>query len=172
MFLTETQPNLPFSALGALMVLVIWAYKFGYKYFGIKNRKKPTRPQMTNEIKELLTCPISREIMHDPVTLIQSQQTFDRKQLCRWLLVDPSRCPLTNKDYGEKLQYIDNIGIRQILTMYLGDEAYQKYDDSSFRTHSMPPPLILAAWSNLMPRHCTIYGRMLFRIANGVAQGL
>ena len=91
------------------------------------------RPEMTDEIKELLKCPISHDIMRDPVTLVQSSQTFDRESLCNSLLKNPTRCPLTNKDYGEKLKYIDNVGIRQFLVMYLGGDAYQKYDDSSFR---------------------------------------
>jgi hypothetical protein len=64
--------------------------------------------------------------MRDPVTLVQSSQTFDRESLCSCLFKNNTRCPLTYNDYGKKLQYIDNVGIRQFLAMYLGDDAYQK----------------------------------------------
>lgn len=70
--------------------------------------------------------------MCDPVTLGQSGTTYDREFLSEWLLGNPTICPL-GVDYGEKLQYSDNVNIRQLLTLYLGDDAYQKYDDSSFK---------------------------------------
>ena len=71
--------------------------------------------------------------MHDPVTIVQSGHTFDREGLCKWLLKNPTRCPATGVDFGEKLQYGDNVSLRRILVMYMGDQAYQKYGDTSFR---------------------------------------
>ena len=134
-----------------------------------KQEETPTRPEMTNEIKELLKCPISHEIMRDPVTLVQSSQTFDRESLCRCLLRNPTRCPLTNKDYGEKLNYIDNIGIRQFLTMYLGDDAYQKYDDSSFGEEFKNAAI--DSGNLVEPNASTLYNLgELYWHANGVAQ--
>jgi len=47
--------------------------------------------------------------------------------------IQQSKCPLTNTDYGVKLHYADCISIRKLLTMYLGDGAYQRFDDSNFR---------------------------------------
>mmetsp|Transcript_24399 Transcript_24399/g.44128 ORF Transcript_24399/g.44128 Transcript_24399/m.44128 type:complete len:447 (-) Transcript_24399:45-1385(-) len=91
------------------------------------------RPQMTDDIKRLLQCPISHEIMKDPVTLVQSGHTFDREALCKWLSVNPTKCPFTNVDYREKLQYGDNVQTRKLLFVYLGDDAYQRYDDSAFK---------------------------------------
>jgi hypothetical protein len=81
---------------------------------------------------DILICPISLSLMRDPVTLMQSGHTFDRESLCQWLLINPTRCPFTNVDYGVKLQYGDNIKIRQLLTLYYGDQAYQRYDDATF----------------------------------------
>ena len=88
---------------------------------------------MTEEIKRVLTCPISHDIMRDPVMIFQSGHTFDRELLCRWLLKNPTICPATNVDFGEKLQYGDNVSVRKLLLLCMGDEAYQKYNDSSFR---------------------------------------
>jgi hypothetical protein len=85
------------------------------------------------KIKRVLTCPISQCILYDPVTLVESGHTFDRTQLCKWLLINPTRCPATGVDFEEKLKYKDNDTVRKILVMYLGDEAYQKYNDSRFR---------------------------------------
>jgi len=39
-------------------------------------------PQMTDGMKEMLTCPITLDFMHGPVILVQSGQTFDRESLC------------------------------------------------------------------------------------------
>ena len=94
----------------------------------------PPRPhQMTEEIRGILTCPISHEIMRDPVSLDKSGHVFDRESICSCLLQNPTRCPLTGTEYGEKLHYAECTSIRKLLTLYMGDEAYQKYDDSSFR---------------------------------------
>ncbi len=91
----------------------------------VRNRRR--------EMEDILNCPISLCAMRDPVTLLQSGHTFDRQSLCQWLLVNPTRCPLTHVDYREKLQYGDNVKIRQLIIVYLGDDAYQRYDDSRFR---------------------------------------
>jgi hypothetical protein len=90
------------------------------------------RPTM-DEIEKLLTCPISHDIMNDPVTLDKSGHVFDRESLCKSLLKKPTKCPLTNTDYGEKLHYADCISIRKLLTMFMGEKGYQRFDDSIFR---------------------------------------
>ena len=91
------------------------------------------RAQLTSPMKELLTCPISGELMSDPVTLVPSGISYDRKSLCDYLLKNPSKDPSTDKDHGDKLQYAENYSARQVLTLYLGDEAFQKYNDSVFK---------------------------------------
>ena len=105
MLLTEPQPNLPFAALGALLVgcSSFRLFTSTTMYFGNENLKKSIRSEMTEEIKRVLTCPISREIMRDPVTIVQSGHTFDREPLCKWLLKNPTKCPATGVDFGEKL---------------------------------------------------------------------
>jgi len=95
--------------------------------------RKTLPPRMSNEIEKMLTCPISHEPMRDPVTLVESGQTYDKESLCQALLHFPTLCPLTGQSFPGKLQYIDCLPTRQILTLFVGNEAYQKYDDSCFR---------------------------------------
>lgn len=84
-------------------------------------------------VQELVTCPISLQVMKDPVTLVPSGHTFDRESICNALLLQPTRCPLTGVDYGRKLEYGDNIRIRQLVALYFGDGVYQKYNDFKFK---------------------------------------
>jgi hypothetical protein len=45
----------------------------------------PRRRPTMDEIEKLLTCPISHDIMRDPVTLEKSGHVFDRENLCQCL---------------------------------------------------------------------------------------
>jgi len=90
-------------------------------------------PPMTEEIEKLLTCPISLDFLRDPVILVESEQTLDRKSLCPCLLRKPTRCPVSGQDFGKKLQYIDCVKTLQFLTLYLGENAFQRHDDSDFQ---------------------------------------
>lgn len=71
--------------------------------------------------------------MRDPVILVQSGHTYDREYLCESLLRDRDLCPSTGKRFGEKIEYRDNLQIRQLLTLHMGQSAYQRYNDSEFR---------------------------------------
>jgi TPR repeat protein len=93
----------------------------------------PNRPIMDEKMKKRLTCPISLDYMRDPVTLVQSGQTYDKASLCESLLQYPDFCPKTGQHFDEKLSYINNSDAREDLTYYLGDDAYQPYDDSMFK---------------------------------------
>jgi TPR repeat protein len=85
-----------------------------------------------DKVDELLTCPISFDRMQDPVTLVQTGQTYDRKSLCEWLLTDPTLCPASNQRFTDKLEYVDNLIARKLLVEVFGDRAYQRHDDSDF----------------------------------------
>jgi len=87
---------------------------------------------MPLQIEEMLTCPFSLELVRDPVMVVQSNQSYDRERLCTYLLSNPTRCPMEGI-FPEKLQYVNNLALRQLLVLYKGDGAYQKYDDSEFR---------------------------------------
>ncbi len=92
------------------------------------------RPQLDDRTKEMLTCPISGDLMRDPVILYPSGKTFDRKPLCTWLLRNPEpRCPWTNRPLGRMMPYIENRDTRDTLIYYKGEEAYQRYDDTTFK---------------------------------------
>jgi hypothetical protein len=90
-------------------------------------------PAMDERMKARLTCPISLEHMKDPVLLVQSGQTFDRKSLCKCLLQWPTKCPKTGQNFDGKLVYIDDYNTQEDLTYYLGEDAFQKFDDFTFQ---------------------------------------
>jgi hypothetical protein len=81
-----------------------------------------------------LMCPISYDRMQDPVILIPSGITYDCEQICKSLLHHPNLDPSSGVRYDSKLQYCDNLAVRQLLTETYGDKAFQKYDDSGFQT--------------------------------------
>jgi hypothetical protein len=90
-------------------------------------------PPSNRATMDRLTCPISLDYMRDPVTLVQSGQTYDKEFLCESLLRNPDLCPKTGLHFKQKLNYISNYDAREDLTYYLGDDAYQPYDDSIFK---------------------------------------
>lgn len=71
--------------------------------------------------------------MRDPVTLVQSGQTYDRASWCESLLQYPTLWPKTGQHFDQKLSYINNYDTREDLTYYLGDDAYQPYDILFFK---------------------------------------
>jgi tetratricopeptide (TPR) repeat protein len=94
----------------------------------------PQHPPMTDAIQRILTCPISGDIMQDPVILFPSGKTYDRKSICTWLLRNPTpRDPWTNEPLDRHMTYVENREIRETLIYYLGEEAYKQYDDADFK---------------------------------------
>jgi ankyrin repeat protein/TPR repeat protein len=90
--------------------------------------------QLSDDIRRALTCPISGDIMRDPVILYRSGKTFDRESLCTWLLRNQTpRCPWTNVPLERQMPYTENRDTCDTLTWYLGAEAYERYDDSVFK---------------------------------------
>jgi hypothetical protein len=90
--------------------------------------------QLPEDMQRILTCPISGDIMKDPVILFPSGKTFNRESLCTWLLHNPTpRCPWTNQPLERHISFGKNIDIRKMLMENLGDEAFQEYDDFTFK---------------------------------------
>ena len=89
---------------------------------------------MPPSVQALLLCPISCDVMEDPVMLLPAGITYDRKQICASLLHHPNLDPSSGLRYDSKLQYCDNVAVRQLLMETYGDKAYRKYDDSGFQT--------------------------------------
>jgi hypothetical protein len=86
-----------------------------------------------SSVHALLLCPISCDVMEDPVILLPAGMTYDRKQICKSLLHHPNLDPSSGVRYDGKLQYCDNVAVRQLLMETYGDKAYRKYDDSGFQ---------------------------------------
>ena len=84
-------------------------------------------------VQALLLCPISCDVMEDPVILLPAGMTYDRKQICKSLLHHPNLDPSSGVRYDGKLQYCDNVAVRQLLMETYGDKAFRKYDDSGFQ---------------------------------------
>lgn len=93
---------------------------------------------LSNEDRCLLECPLSLELMQDPVTLYCTGRqrtmghTYDRQWLCESLLAFPNLDPKSNLRYhhhGQKLIYAPNVPLQKILKRH---GLYKPYDDSSF----------------------------------------
>ena len=78
--------------------------------------------------KESIICPISLDIMEDPVMILQSGITYDHKHLCRSLLEHPDLEPVTGERYDTMITYGPNVTIRKLLMEQMGDDAYKRYD--------------------------------------------
>jgi U-box domain len=100
-----------------------------------QNKRVPSGPvpvQSTSSMHrnindDFLIDPISLERMQDPVLLVPSGHTVDKKYLCQWLLTHPNSDPVTGVIHDKPIAYIDNILIRQLLMDQHGDSAYIKY---------------------------------------------
>ena len=80
-----------------------------------------------------LVCPISLEIMHDPVVVTESGITYDREYLCNSLLAHPDLEPATLQHYDRPIDYCPNIAVRNMVTNLYGDSYFQKYNDDEFK---------------------------------------
>lgn len=48
-----------------------------------------------DSFSDVFICPISREIMQDPVVLIETGQMYDRKSITEWFKSGHNTCPMT-----------------------------------------------------------------------------
>mmetsp|Transcript_23349 Transcript_23349/g.62743 ORF Transcript_23349/g.62743 Transcript_23349/m.62743 type:complete len:370 (+) Transcript_23349:55-1164(+) len=60
-----------------------------------------SRVARTAMVPDELKCPITLELMEEPVMLVQTGQTYDRKAILTWLIDHPHKCPLTGDFEGE-----------------------------------------------------------------------
>jgi U-box domain len=79
-----------------------------------------------NNNTDFLICPITLERMQDPVLLVSSGHTIDKKYLCQWLLTHPNNDPVTGVIHKTPIEFVDNILVRQQLMNQHGDPAYIK----------------------------------------------
>ena len=64
------------------------------------------------------TCSISLELMEDPVILVQSGMTYEKKELQHALIEKPDRDPLTNAIFEGEAMIVPNHALRGALTAY------------------------------------------------------
>ena len=81
-----------------------------------------------SKIPESIICPISHDVMEDPVVVVQSGITYDHSSLCKSLLEYPDLDPKTSTHFNTMITFIPNVSIRQILMQHFGDQAYKKYE--------------------------------------------
>jgi len=92
----------------------------------IQIEHKELDPQVTS----ILECPISLQLMRDPVVLQPGGQTMDRESLCKWLSIHPNTDPISMIEYDEPLSYFDNIAVRKMLMQVHGDASFVRFDDA------------------------------------------
>jgi U-box domain len=85
-----------------------------------------------NAVKSLLLCPISLEVMEDPVIVHESGMTYDRTCLCTQLLLLPDREPFTNQKFDHPLHYTGSITMRKIIALLCGESQLHRHDDTGF----------------------------------------
>lgn len=78
-------------------------------------------------------CPISGKMLQDPVLLLPSGITYDKKFLCQELLREPDVDPFTRKRYEEKLRYCNNRLVQRLLIQKFGKSVYRPYGKKAFR---------------------------------------
>ena len=87
-----------------------------------------------SEIPDSIICPISLDVMEDPVLVLESGITYDHKHLCSSLLEHPDLEPVTRTHYDKMLNFAPNLTVRNMLMEQYGDSAFKKYGNPSFRT--------------------------------------
>ncbi|KAL2343924.1 hypothetical protein Fmac_005209 [Flemingia macrophylla] len=72
---------------------------------------------MASSLPEHFKCPISLEIMSDPV-ILSSGHTFDRSSIQRWLDAGHRTCPITKLPLPDHPSLIPNHALRSLISSY------------------------------------------------------
>ncbi|EXC29545.1 U-box domain-containing protein 8 [Morus notabilis] len=72
---------------------------------------------MATQFPDDFKCPISLEIMSDPV-ILSSGHTFDRASIQRWLDAGHRTCPITNLPLPDQPSLIPNHALRSLISNY------------------------------------------------------
>ncbi|EFJ24574.1 hypothetical protein SELMODRAFT_414754 [Selaginella moellendorffii] len=128
------------------------------------------RQRQNQAAPALFLCPISLEIMRDPV-IVCTGQTYDRPSIEKWIRDGHRSCPITMLHLHD-LTLIPNIIVRQLI------EAWCSKEESASAMFapsppSPPPPPFLLAHHDFSPQESLDLGRrervlgLLRRIAKG-----
>ncbi|XP_076959412.1 U-box domain-containing protein 8-like [Bidens hawaiensis] len=74
-------------------------------------------PTATNTFPDDFMCPISLEIMTEPV-ILSSGHTFDRSSIQRWLDAGHRTCPITKLPLSDSPSLIPNHALRSLISNY------------------------------------------------------
>ncbi|CAA6658342.1 unnamed protein product [Spirodela intermedia] len=92
-------------------------------------------------------CPISLEVMTDPV-ILSSGHTFDRASIQRWLDSGNQTCPVTKMLLPRQPSLIPNHALRSLISTFVGPTGGTKHVKQSNRRGSSPaadPDALLAS---------------------------
>lgn len=85
-----------------------------------------------------LRCPISLEIMNDPVVL-ETGHTYDRRSIAKWFSAGNITCPKTGKNLASTV-LVDNVSVKQVIQSYFKEEIDHKSKSKKKKT-SVPESL-------------------------------
>ncbi|KAF2540071.1 hypothetical protein F2Q68_00031556 [Brassica cretica] len=86
-----------------------------------------------------LRCPISLEIMNDPVVL-ETGHTYDRSSIAKWFSAGNITCPKTGKNL-ESTVLVGNVSVKQVIQSYFKKEIDQKSMKKKKKKTSIPESL-------------------------------
>ena len=55
-----------------------------------------------DSVPGMFLCPVSRELMSDPVVLVETGQIYDRPSIQEWFRMGNNTCPLTGDAISQK----------------------------------------------------------------------
>lgn len=59
-------------------------------------------------------CPVSEELMVEPVMLVETGQTYDRTSIEGWFAKGKNTCPLSGRELDAK-QLVPNFAVKKII---------------------------------------------------------
>ena len=80
-----------------------------------------TPPQALEQLERLertIQCPITHQLLVDPVIVFQSGQTYERQAVVHWMKCNKFKDPVTNQTYSSPLRFERNDAVVQIVQYF------------------------------------------------------
>ncbi|RDY08934.1 U-box domain-containing protein 8, partial [Mucuna pruriens] len=103
-----------------------------------------------SQLPDHFKCPISLEIMSDPV-ILSSGHTFDRSSIQRWLDAGHRTCPITKLPLPEHASLIPNHALRSLISNYAPISPLHSHSHSHSLTHPQTLISTLTSPSSTLP---------------------
>lgn len=134
----QTEKKRQISSLSSLMGFMIYCRSTLFEVVDRATTSSRTDDVSHREIIKCLSaddfrCPITLEIMSDPVT-IATGQTYDRSSILKWFRAGNRTCPKT----GERLLYTDlvpNSALKQLIREFCSENGIPFADSVAPRSH-------------------------------------